>query len=249
MSPSLSLVVWVSRSDPNVAWGGGLSSAPSPSSPSSQSWSPGCSRGGCEAVRGSEMYFSKAKGLVLLIILPFWGNDEGSEPGNGFSAVQFGSPQHPPDPRSTSTPYPSPCSLHPASSTLYPSSFILPLPISHPPPFIPHPSPFIPPPFSCLLPTPPSPLISCPSPRSPHPPPFILCPSPCVPSFLCLQWDQLGRGSSKGHKTPGKRGLGGQRSRAGPGAGPNEAALTKQHPPPAMGLCPIGIQGRDPKAS
>lgn len=204
MSPSLPLVVWVSRSDPNVAWGGGLSSAPSPSSPSSQSWSPGCSRGGCEAVRGSEMYFSKAKGLVLLIILPFWGNDEGSEPGNGFSAVQFGSPQHPPDPRSTSTPYPSPCSLHPASSTLYPSSFILPLPISHPPPFIPHPSPFIPP----LSPAS-SPRLLHPLSRALHPAAHILHPLSSAlhpashPSSACSGTNLAG-GAQRGTKPQGK---------------------------------------------
>lgn len=149
-------------------------------------------------------------------------------------------------------PYPSPCSPHSASSTLYPSSCILQLSISHPPPFIPHPSPFIPPPSPASSPPCPSPLISCPSPRSPHPPPFISCPSPFVPhpspfpppSFPCLQWDQRGWGCAKGSKAPGKRGPGGQRSRAGPGAGPNEAVLTKRRPPPAMGLCPVGIPGQ-----
>lgn len=155
--------------------------------------------------------FFLTKRPILLIILLFWGNDEGSEPGNGFSAVQFGSSQHPPDPHSSSTPYPSPCSLHPASSTLYPSSFILPLPISHPPPFIPHPSPFIPP---LLLPPPPAsftpylvPFTPQPTSSTLYPLPFtlrpILPPFPLHPSPACSGTNMAG-GARRGAKPQGK---------------------------------------------
>lgn len=132
-----------------------------------------------------------------------------------------------------------------------------------------HPPPFIPPPSSCLFLSlilhPLSPILHLLSPPSPassphllhplsralHPAAHILHPlssalhpaahpSPFSPaSFPCLQRDQHGWGSSKGSKTPGKRGLGGQRSRAGPGAGPNEAV--------PWGCAPLGSRAGIPK--
>lgn len=162
--------------------------------------------GGCEAVRGSEMYFSKAKGLVLLIILPFWGNDEGSEPGNGFSAVQFGSPQHPPDPRSTSTPYPSPCSLHPPPFIPPPSSCLFLSLILHPLSHILH--LLSPPPF--LLPPPHASFTPYLVPFTPQPTSSTLYPLPFTlrPILPLLAVGPTWPGELKGAQNPREKGSG-----------------------------------------